>query len=1370
MEGITSCLLSFSLALLSLCVCDHFGSVGGFVRSRYPMYYEAGFPMQDVKPRSSYSYYGADLSNPTSPQRSRSNTYSAAQVKGVYSSVNSNSVLESMDQSSGLQSAQASSQSVDQSGIQAGSQSVELSGSLLSAQTSSQSVDQSGIQASSQSVELSGSLLSAQASSQSGLQEPAQASSQSVDESGIQEPTQSSSEFVDQSVTQQPAQASSQSVDQSGIQQPAQASSQSVDQSGIQQPAQASSQSVDQSGIQQPAQSISQSLDQSGFQQPAQASSQSVDQSGIQQPAQSSSQSGLLSSQQQASNQVVPQLSFQKSTQTGSQSVNGPSSLQTVQAHYQSVSRPSGLQTAQAHYQSVSRPIGLQTAQARYLSLSRPSGLQPVTARYQSLSQPSGLQSGQARYQSVSQPSSLQSAQTYYQSSGLQSGIQQPAQGRYQSLSQPSGLQTAQAGYHSLSQPSSLQSGQVSYQSVSQPSGLQLGQANYQSVSQPSSLQSAQAGYQSLSQPSGLQSGQVSYQSVSQPSGLQSAQARYQSVSQPSGPQSAQGGYQSVSQLSGLQSAQASYQSVSHPSGLQSGQARYQSVSQLSGLQSAQARYQAVSQPSSLQSGQARYQSVSQPSDLQSAQPDTRLGVPAQRPASQPKPLPRLCPSQQSAISANPATSLCPSCSGLQSPAQARYQSQFYKKQHDSDNHAANKTRKRAQNRAALAEVSFNDSDDQQLPSKRPLLASTPSVVCRKLRNLPEPSISEISSLSFDELHQEAGCGEADQRKGGSEVEATSAQATRAFGCVLTPPHLESLVEDLKERCRTVDVDLALKRIDVTDHLSSQSCSRKQEEKITSNPPCLESSKANKQNSQNYVTASSNCSSLSKPSLYISSKSFNTSSSTEAIGSNMSLIERLKAECLLSSLTVCIPRLDLVAYPFVHQGATKAPCTDSPPYMLPISRRETVTSLSFKGTGNDIPNSPIHHRSPSNAEVVVRRLSASFQPPPASPPAAACHSKRRPPAVPKERTGAGTGTGRKVCVSGLNVSRWSKRGTGEFNEKRKKKEGRTKAVSGDYSSGCSMLSAGADTFSAETTCGWLQGTSGIVLAVTPLRVSQMNLSSILANFTPDTLTTHSWGRLKAALSLHKKKTAIPTPRRLGQYHLKSPGCGFTADTTSVDMFASPLFTPSRVTPSRMLRSTMNTPMTSYDDISDADKVYQECQQNGPISFSDCIPPARMKHCNKIGEGTFGEVFSTINDSNETVALKIIPVEGSQQVNGEHQKTFCEILHEIIISKELSSLNIKEINKTDGFIGLNNLHCVRGCYPEALLKAWDEFDCQKGSENDRPDFFDDEQLFLILEFEFGGSDLENINGKVLAHRFLYLYRFVCSRYSIKPEVH
>ncbi|XP_058631753.1 serine/threonine-protein kinase haspin-like isoform X2 [Onychostoma macrolepis] len=603
----------------------------------------------------------------------------------------------------------------------------------------------------------------------------------------------------------------------------------------------------------------------------------------------------------------------------------------------------------------------------------------------------------------------------------------------------------------------------------------------------------------------------------------------------------------------------------------------------------------------------------------------------------------------------------------------------FYMDKHDSKNHTALKNRKRSQNRVALAEVSFNDSDDQQLPNKRPLLSSTPSLVCRQLQNLPEPSISEISSLSFDEIHQPTENNNSLHSLKNVKVcdhtaqEKTSQQIPNPFGCVSPRSHLKSLTDELKERCRTVDVTIKLKKTDGSDMV--QSCSRKGEEKIAS--VCLESSvAATTQNSKTY-------------------------------------------------------------------GPTKAPCTESP-YTC---HRESATASPFKETGNFILNSPINNRTPHNAEPVVQHLSASFQLPPVSPPASAAHSQTRPPAVPKERAGAGSGTGRKVCMSGLNVSRWSKRGTGEFNGKRKKKEGRTKAVSGDYSSCGSMLSAGADTYAGESTCGWLQGTSGIGLAVTPLRMEQMNLSSILANFTPDTLTTHSWGRLKAALSLHKKKTAFPTPRRLVQSHLKSPGSRFPAEN-SLDLFGSPVCTPSRFTPSRMLRSTMNTPMISYDeDISDEEKVYQECQQCGPLSFSDCIPPARMKHCNKIGEGTFGEVFSTINESNKTVALKIIPVEGSQQVNGEHQKTFGEILHEIIISKELSSLNTKEFNKTDGFIGLNNLHCVRGCYPEALLKAWDKFDCQKGSENDRPDFFDDEQLFLILEFEFGGSDLENMNGKL-----------------------
>ncbi|XP_055061405.2 uncharacterized protein haspin [Misgurnus anguillicaudatus] len=713
------------------------------------------------------------------------------------------------------------------------------------------------------------------------------------------------------------------------------------------------------------------------------------------------------------------------------------------------------------------------------------------------------------------------------------------------------------------------------------------------------------------------------------------------------------------------------------------------------------------------------------------------------------------------------------------------------------------KNRKRSQNRAALGEVSFNDSDDQHLVAKHPLLSSTPSVVCKQLLHLPEPSISEISSLSFDE-HQQAnssklglknektakrqrptnhmgkqvivekeggddsvvevteggddsvveissGDGVRDQRKEGG-VGVTSAQANPGSACVSPPSHVDSLAESLKERCRSVGAAVMLNKLDISEKQSMQSCHRKQGRKISlnnSNFSLLATSRSSKTNSP----LPSSYSSPSKPSLlplYIFSKSppsspLNEESQTSSnLWSNQPLIDRLKAECLLSCLTVKIPRLDMGAYSYVHQVVAPGPCTDYPN----ICQTESAASPPFKETENCIvtSKSPMSH---SNTETVVRRLSESFQPPRIAHPAAAAGlSAARPPAVSKERTGASTNTGRKVCVSGLNVSRWSRRGTGERNVKQRKREERTKAQSGNSSSWGSILSGGAETLAGDSACGWLQGTSGIALAVTPLRMDQMNLSSILANFTPDTLTTNTWGRLKASLSLHKKKTAFPTPQRLAQSHLKTPRSRFLADT-SQELFASPACTPlSRLTPSRLLRSTINTPMSPCDDdISDAEKVYQECQQSGPISFSDCIPPSRMKVCSKIGEGTFGEVFSTINDSNQTVALKIIPVEGSQKVNGEDQKTFGEILHEIIISKELSSLNLKEINKTDGFIGLNNLHCVRGRYPEALLKAWDKFDSQKGSENDRPDFFDDEQMFLILEFEFGGSDLENMKGKL-----------------------
>jgi len=55
--------------------------------------------------------------------------------------------------------------------------------------------------------------------------------------------------------------------------------------------------------------------------------------------------------------------------------------------------------------------------------------------------------------------------------------------------------------------------------------------------------------------------------------------------------------------------------------------------------------------------------------------------------------------------------------------------------------------------------------------------------------------------------------------------------------------------------------------------------------------------------------------------------------------------------------------------------------------------------------------------------------------------------------------------------------------------------------------------------------------------------------------------------------------------------------------------------------------------------------------------------------------------------------------------------------------------------------------VEGYFPAPLMDEWDNFDNERGSENVRPDFYDDSQLFAVILLENGGSDLEHteLNG-------------------------
>ncbi|XP_009881048.1 PREDICTED: serine/threonine-protein kinase haspin [Charadrius vociferus] len=237
----------------------------------------------------------------------------------------------------------------------------------------------------------------------------------------------------------------------------------------------------------------------------------------------------------------------------------------------------------------------------------------------------------------------------------------------------------------------------------------------------------------------------------------------------------------------------------------------------------------------------------------------------------------------------------------------------------------------------------------------------------------------------------------------------------------------------------------------------------------------------------------------------------------------------------------------------------------------------------------------------------------------------------------------------------------------------------------------------------------------------------------------------SWGRVQASLSFHKKKK-VTTEESFCNSILSTPSvkCSLSGHhvTRSAGMAQCCTWSAS----SMILLAPSNSSSVLELMLTDAEKVFGECHQEGPIAFEECIPLDKMKDCEKIGEGVFGEVFQ-IDSERGPVALKIIPIEGTEKVNGEAQKSFGEILPEIIISKELSLLSEESVNRTVGFISLYSVHCVQGAYPKYLLEAWDKYHKVTGSENDRPDLFGDKQLFMVLEFEFGGSDLEHMRNRL-----------------------
>ncbi|KAK9387014.1 hypothetical protein V1515DRAFT_602627 [Lipomyces mesembrius] len=154
--------------------------------------------------------------------------------------------------------------------------------------------------------------------------------------------------------------------------------------------------------------------------------------------------------------------------------------------------------------------------------------------------------------------------------------------------------------------------------------------------------------------------------------------------------------------------------------------------------------------------------------------------------------------------------------------------------------------------------------------------------------------------------------------------------------------------------------------------------------------------------------------------------------------------------------------------------------------------------------------------------------------------------------------------------------------------------------------------------------------------------------------------------------------------------------------------------------------------------SDLDDLLKCCTSREVQNFSKFIGSFKGSwSLQKLGEASYSEVYSAVHkESGVSNVLKIMPF-GNFDAEIE-QASVHDIANELKISKTLMEY--------DGFVKLIDAHVVKGKYSEILLLLWDEFDEVNGSENGRPDIYEDDQYYCIIILNNAGTDLEHFEVK------------------------
>lgn len=210
----------------------------------------------------------------------------------------------------------------------------------------------------------------------------------------------------------------------------------------------------------------------------------------------------------------------------------------------------------------------------------------------------------------------------------------------------------------------------------------------------------------------------------------------------------------------------------------------------------------------------------------------------------------------------------------------------------------------------------------------------------------------------------------------------------------------------------------------------------------------------------------------------------------------------------------------------------------------------------------------------------------------------------------------------------------------------------------------------------------------------------------------------------------------------------------SAHSTMVLESSSSFNSTSALSTSLLLNKDLSSPKSPRN------KLLDLCNQKTISVLKDYAD--RCSFAKKVGEGSYGEVFEKVIENGQSLAVKIVPFGSDTLVNGYPQMKEEDIVPEMVISKRLSCASgyeNDEENFANGFIQLHRLTICKGKYPEKLVKIWEEWNKEVNSENDHPEIFDEDQLYIVFESNFGGVDLEKLSLKTYKEAFSIINQIV-----------